>query len=57
MIVVPISVTVREKHALRLYRNLILLFGPRKGKVTENRENYINRSLVMCLFFLKIIYR
>ena len=49
MLVDSISVTAREKRTLRLTRGLIILFGLRKGKVTENRENYINRSSVMCL--------
>ena len=56
MLVGSSLVTVRDKRTLRFMHNLILLFGSRKGKVTENRENYINGSLVMCLFF-KIVNR
>ena len=42
--------TLREERRLRVFENSVLrrVFGPKRDEVTENGENYIMRSLVIC---------
>ena len=41
---------MREEHSQRVFENRVLrrVFGPKMDEVTENGENYIMRSLVIC---------
>ena len=45
------SLTFREERRLRVFENRVLrrAFGPKRDEVTGNRENYIMRSLVICI--------
>jgi hypothetical protein len=42
--------TLREEHRLRVFENRVLrrIFGPKRDEVTENIENCIMRSFVIC---------
>jgi hypothetical protein len=44
------SLTLREESWLRVLENRVLrrIFGPKRDKVTRNRENYIMRRLLIC---------
>ena len=44
------SLTLREQSRLRVFENRVLrrVFGPKRGEVTGNGENYIMRNLVIC---------
>ena len=46
------SLTLREERRLRVFGNRVLrrirVFGPKRDEVTENRENYILTSLMIC---------
>ena len=44
------SFTLKEEGRLRVFENRVLrrVFGPKRDEVTENEENYIMRSLVIC---------
>jgi len=41
---------LREEHRLRVFEKRVLrrIFGPKRDKVTRERENYILRSLKIC---------
>ena len=41
------SLTLKEERRLRVFENRVLrrVFGPKRGEVTKNGENYIMRSL------------
>ena len=43
--------TMREERRLRVIENRVLrrAFGPKRDEVTGNGENYIMRSLVICI--------
>ena len=45
------SLTLREERRLRVFENRVLrrIFGPKWDEVTGNGENYIMRSLVICI--------
>ena len=45
------SLTLREERRLRVFENRVLrrVFGPKRDEVTENGENYIMRSLMICI--------
>ena len=44
------SLTLMEERRLRVFENRVLrrVFEPKRDEVTENGENYIMRSLVIC---------
>ena len=44
------TLTLRDERRLRVLENRVLrrVFGPKRDEVTENGENYILRSLVIC---------
>jgi len=44
------SLTLREKHRVRIYENRVLrgLFGPKRDEVTREWGNYIMRRLMIC---------
>jgi hypothetical protein len=44
------SLTLKEERRLRVFENRLLrrIFGPKWDEVTENTENYIMRSLIIC---------
>jgi len=44
------SLTLRDKRRLRVFENRVLrrIFGPKRDKVTGDRENYLMRSLMIC---------
>jgi hypothetical protein len=44
------SLTLREEHRLRLFKNRVLrrIFGPKRDEVTGNGEDYITRNLMIC---------
>jgi hypothetical protein len=44
------SLTLREEHRLRVFENKVLrrIFGPKRDEVTENGENCLMRSIVIC---------
>jgi hypothetical protein len=44
------SLTLWQERRLRLFENRVLrrVFGPKRGEVTGNGENYIMRSLMIC---------
>ena len=44
------SLTLREEHRVMVFENRVLrrIFGPKRGEVTGNGENYIMRSLMIC---------
>jgi hypothetical protein len=44
------SLTLREEHRLRVFENRVLrrIFGPKRDEVTEDGENCIMRSFVIC---------
>ncbi len=44
------SLTLREERRLRVIENRVLrrIFGPKRDGVTENGENYIMRTLMIC---------
>jgi hypothetical protein len=44
------SLTLREERRLRVFENRVLrrVFGPKRDEVTENGENCIMRSLIIC---------
>jgi hypothetical protein len=41
---------LREERRLRVFENGVLrrVFGPKRDEVTENGENYIMRSFMIC---------
>ena len=45
------SLIFREKLGLRVFENRVLrrVFGPKRDEVTGNGENYIIKSLVICI--------
>jgi len=45
------SLTVREERRLRVFENWVLrrIFGPKRDEVKGNGENYIRRSLMICI--------
>jgi hypothetical protein len=45
--------TLREERRLKLFENRALrrVFGPKRGEVTGNGENYIMRSSVICTLY------
>ena len=45
------SLTLREERRLTVFENRVLrrLFGPKRDEVTGNGENYIMRSVVICI--------
>ena len=45
------SFILREERRLRVFENRVLrrIFGPKRDEVTGNGENYIMRSLVICI--------
>ena len=45
------SLTLRDESRLRVFENRVLrrVFGPKRDKVRGNGENYIMRSLVICI--------
>jgi hypothetical protein len=42
---------LREERRLRLFENRVLrkIFGPKRDEVTEKGENYIMKSLMICI--------
>jgi hypothetical protein len=42
---------VREERRLRVFENWVLrrIFGPKRDEVKGNGENYIRRSLMICI--------
>jgi hypothetical protein len=44
------SLTLREKHSLRVFENRVLrrIFGPKRDEVTEEWRKFIMRSFVIC---------
>jgi len=44
------SLTLRGERKLRVFENMVLwrIFGPRRDDVTENGEDCITRSLMIC---------
>ena len=42
--------TLREERRLKVFENRVLrrVYGPKRDEVTENGENYIMMSLVIC---------
>ena len=51
-----LSFTLREERSLRLFENRVLrrIFGPKRGEVKGNGENYIMKSLMTCNPHLKL---
>jgi hypothetical protein len=45
------SLTLREERRLKVFENRVLrrVFGPMRDEVTGNGENYIMRSLMVCI--------
>jgi len=45
------SLTLREERRLGVFENRVLrrVFGPKRDEVTGNGENYIMRSLMVCI--------
>ena len=45
------SLTLREERRLTVFDNRVLMrvFGPKRDEVTGNGENYIMRSVVICI--------
>ena len=45
------SLTLRDERRLRVFENRVLrrVFGPKRDEVKWNGENYIMRSLVICI--------
>jgi len=45
------SLTLRDERRFRLFQNRVLrrVFGPKRDGVKGNGENYIRRSLVICI--------
>ena len=45
------SLTLRDKRRLRVFENRVLrkIFGPKRDEVTGGGENYIMRSLMICI--------
>jgi hypothetical protein len=41
---------LREERRLRVFENMVLrrIMGPKRDKVTGNRENFIIRSIMIC---------
>ena len=50
------SPTLREERKLRVFKNKVLrrVFGPKRDELKGNGENYITRSLVICIFYPKL---
>ena len=48
---VKLLLTLREERRLRVFENRVLrrIFGPKKDKVTGERENNRMRSLMICI--------
>ena len=47
------SLTLMEERRLRVFENRVLrrVFGPKRDEVTGNGENYIMKSLVICIHY------
>jgi len=44
------SLTLREERKLRVFEKRVLRkFGPKRDEVTGSRENYVIRSLMICI--------
>jgi hypothetical protein len=45
------SLTLREYRRLRVFENRVLrrIYGPKRDEVIESGENYVMRSLVICI--------